>query len=206
MKPTLARRCITRGRVKASARKSTSGWSRLMRPMHHSQKGKALVCGLSTRKMRTPWSIQKRKTPSSASHSSRQASHSKSKGTMSSYFFGGFSAYWIEPSGRRRNHSGCSLTQGWSGDAWKAMSRAISMPRSRAASTSARKSSRVPRSGWMAVWPPPGRRWPRARRGPWDRRRRVLLGPLRKVRADGVDGRQVEHVEAHARPRTAGAR
>ena len=26
---------------------------------------------------------------------------------MSSYFLGGFSAYWIEPSGRRLNHSGC---------------------------------------------------------------------------------------------------
>ena len=28
---------------------------------------------------------------------------------MSWYFFGGFSAYWIVPSGRWRNHSGCSL-------------------------------------------------------------------------------------------------
>ena len=26
---------------------------------------------------------------------------------MSWYFFGGFSAYWIDPSGRSRNHSGC---------------------------------------------------------------------------------------------------
>ena len=26
------------------------------------------------------------------------------------------------------NQSGCSLTQGWSGEHWKAMSRAISMP------------------------------------------------------------------------------
>ena len=34
---------------------------------------------------------------------------------MSWYFFGGFSAYWIVPSGRRRNHSGCSVAYGWSG-------------------------------------------------------------------------------------------
>ena len=31
---------------------------------------------------------------------------------MSSYFFGGFSAYRIEPSGRRLNHSGCCLQPG----------------------------------------------------------------------------------------------
>jgi hypothetical protein len=48
---------------------------------------------------------------------------------MSWYFLGGFSAYWIVPSGRARNHSGCSLTHGWSGDAWKAMSSATSMLR-----------------------------------------------------------------------------
>ena len=31
---------------------------------------------------------------------------------MSWYFLGGFSAYWIVPSGRARNHSGCSLDPG----------------------------------------------------------------------------------------------
>ncbi len=31
---------------------------------------------------------------------------------MSWYFFGGFSAYWMVPSGRLRNHSGCSFTYG----------------------------------------------------------------------------------------------
>ena len=37
---------------------------------------------------------------------------------MSSYFFGGFSACWMVPSGRWRNHSGCSRTHGWSGEHW----------------------------------------------------------------------------------------
>ena len=50
---------------------------------------------------------------------------------MSSYFFGGFSAYLIEPSGRQLNHSGCSRSQGWSGEHWIAKSSAISSPFSR---------------------------------------------------------------------------
>jgi hypothetical protein len=39
---------------------------------------------------------------------------------MSWYFFGGFSAKRMLPSGRRQNHSGCSVTQGWSGEHWSA--------------------------------------------------------------------------------------
>src|SRR3970282_2545901 len=50
LKPSLARRYMTRGRVNASARKSTSGWSALIRVMAHSQNENAFVCGLSTRK------------------------------------------------------------------------------------------------------------------------------------------------------------
>ncbi len=34
---------------------------------------------------------------------------------------GGFSAYWIVPSGRCRNHSGCFATHGWSGEHWSAI-------------------------------------------------------------------------------------
>ena len=66
----MASRSITRGRVKASARKRTSGCSAFSSGITHSQKGKALVWGLSTRKMRTPLSIQKLKTPFRASQSS----------------------------------------------------------------------------------------------------------------------------------------
>jgi hypothetical protein len=47
---------------------------------------------------------------------------------MSSYFFGGFSANLIVPSGRQSNHSGCSLIHGWSGEHWMAKSSAISSP------------------------------------------------------------------------------
>ena len=35
---------------------------------------------------------------------------------MSWYFFGGFSAYAMVPSGRTVNQSGCSFTHGWSGE------------------------------------------------------------------------------------------
>src|SRR5579859_5155579 len=110
LNPSLASRYMTLGRVNASDRKMTSGELRLTSAMSHSQKAKGLVCGLSTRKMRTPCSIQNCTTDKSSCHSSRQLSVSKSNGTMSSYFFGGFSANWIEPSGRCRNHSGCSRT------------------------------------------------------------------------------------------------
>ncbi len=58
----MARVCIIAGRVNASARKSTSGSVLRTSPSSHSQKATGLVCGLSTRKMRTPRSIQWRTT------------------------------------------------------------------------------------------------------------------------------------------------
>src|SRR6266550_1906496 len=58
VKPTLARRCIGRGRVNASERKTTSGCSRLISPIIHCHSANGLVCGLSTRKKRTPCAIQ----------------------------------------------------------------------------------------------------------------------------------------------------
>ena len=42
------------GRVKASARNSTSGWVCFTVSINHCQKFRGLVCGLSTRKMCTP--------------------------------------------------------------------------------------------------------------------------------------------------------
>ena len=73
---------------------------------------------------------------------------------MSWYFFGGFSAYFSVPSGRRLNHSGCSVSHGWSAEHWIAKSSAMSMPCSCAVATSPSKSSIVPRSGCSAVCPP----------------------------------------------------
>ena len=80
LKPTLASRSITRGRVNASARKIVSGCSRRMVAITHSQKANALVWGLSTRKMVTPASIQNRMTSASSVHSACQSSLSKSSG------------------------------------------------------------------------------------------------------------------------------
>ena len=57
------------------------------------------------------------------------------------------------PSARMVNHSGCSLTHGWSGEHCRARSSATSMPSSRVAATNASKSSMVPRSGWIGVVP-----------------------------------------------------
>ena len=74
MKPSLARPFISFGRVKASARKITSGWRSCTSRISHSQNGNGLVCGLSTRKMLTPWSIQNSTTSRSAFHSAPASS------------------------------------------------------------------------------------------------------------------------------------
>jgi hypothetical protein len=66
--PSWASVCIRFGRVKASERKTVSGCSRCTSPITHSQKAKGLVCGLSTRNVRTPWPIQNRKMSRQASH------------------------------------------------------------------------------------------------------------------------------------------
>ncbi len=63
-KPIWARVCIIAGRVNASARKITSGSVRPTSAITFCQNTTGLVCGLSTRKIRTPWSIQCRSTRS----------------------------------------------------------------------------------------------------------------------------------------------
>src|SRR5678809_193784 len=80
VKPSLASLCITRGRVKASDRKITSGCFDFSSEMHHSQKSKALVCGLSTRKIVTPWPIQNSNTLRNSSHRDFHWGESKSNG------------------------------------------------------------------------------------------------------------------------------
>ncbi len=71
---------MTLGRVNASDRKITSGWSRRIRSISQAQNAIGLVCGLSTRKMRTPWPIQYRRTSRHAFQSAtRSASRSGQK-------------------------------------------------------------------------------------------------------------------------------
>ena len=118
---------------------------------------------------------------------------------MSWYFFGGFSAYLIVPSGRWRNHSGMLAHPGMIGRAWNARSSAISSPSRAAASTKRSKSSSVPSPGSTAVCPPsaapiahglPGSSGPGVER---------VVAALAEAAADRVDRRQVEDVEAHRR-------
>ena len=59
---------MTFGRVNASARNTASGCARLTSAIAHSQKRKLLVCGLSTRKARTPSRPQKSITSASSRH------------------------------------------------------------------------------------------------------------------------------------------
>ena len=116
---------------------------------------------------------------------------------MSWYFFGGFSAYAIEPSGSCVNHSGCSRTHGWSGEP-AARGRGRPPGRGSGRAHEGRKSSRVPRSGCTASCPPSadadGPREP----GSSGRRRGCCCVPCGTMRPIGMDRREVEDVEAHA--------
>ena len=60
LKPIFASACIIAGRVNASARNSTSGSVFLTSQISQCQKFSGFVCGLSTRKIFTPWPTQSR--------------------------------------------------------------------------------------------------------------------------------------------------
>src|SRR5216684_7690860 len=104
---------------------------------------------------------------------------------MSWYSLGGFSAYLIDPSGRWRNHCGCSLTHGWSGEHWIAKSSATSIPSFAVVAAKWLKSSRVPSDGSIAVWPPSALPIAHGLPGPAPSDTSLLLGPLRFVRPIG---------------------
>ena len=57
------------GRVNASARKITSGSVLSTSASRRSQNASGLVCGLSTRNIRTPWLIHRRTTRSTSAYS-----------------------------------------------------------------------------------------------------------------------------------------
>src|SRR4051794_2917327 len=107
---------------------------------------------------------------------------------MSWYFFGGFSAYFSVPSGRRWNHSGCSFSHGWSGEHWIAKSTAISIPAFFAAAIIASKSAIVPSSGLTAVWPPSSLPIAHGLPGSFGPAVSVLFGPFRFVLPIGWTG------------------
>ena len=77
LKPIFASVVIIAGRVNASAKKTVSGNSARTSAISHSQNGTDFVCGLSTRKARTPCRHQCTTTSLSASQRPRQSSESK---------------------------------------------------------------------------------------------------------------------------------
>ena len=119
---------------------------------------------------------------------------------MSSYFFGGFSAYWIEPSGRRLNHSGCSVQPGMVGRALDGEIErdfhAVRRRRPRPAGGN-RRACRARDARHR------GRRLPsRSRRGCRDRpgsARKRIVAALAVGVPDRMDRREIEHVEAQRR-------
>ena len=102
------------------------------------------------------------------------------------------------PSARVVNHSGCSLTHGWSGEALqREVQRHLHAQLPGPWRRSSSKSSNVPRSGWMASWPPSGE--PMAHGDPGSPGCGVegVVAALAVRGPDRVDRRQVHHVEAH---------
>ena len=71
---------MTLGRVNASARKITSGCSRLISAMHHSQKANAWCAGCRRGRSARPAPIQKRTRRAAPATAPRQSSLSKSNG------------------------------------------------------------------------------------------------------------------------------
>ena len=117
---------------------------------------------------------------------------------MSWYFFGGFSAYAIVPSGRWWNHSGCFCTQGWSGEHCSAKSSATSRPQlARPGARSGRSPRACPGPGGRRRGRPPGSRSPRARPTSSRAGGQGVVAALAEGGADRVDRRQVDDVEAH---------
>ena len=95
------------------------------------------------------------------------------------------------------NHSGCSVTHGWSGEHCRARSSATSRLFCLALPRKATKSAIGAQVGVDRVVAALGRRRsPTATRGRPGRRRACCSGPCGR-RADRVDRRQVDHVEAH---------
>ena len=77
LKPILASVVIIAGRVKASAKKTTSGSRERISRISHSQNGTGFVCGLSTRNTFTPRSTHSWTTSWSACQSPFQSSESQ---------------------------------------------------------------------------------------------------------------------------------
>src|SRR3954454_22910278 len=107
---------------------------------------------------------------------------------MSWYFLGGFSAYLSVPSGRCWNHSGCSVSHGWSADAFSARSKQTSMPCVLAVLQRLTTSAWVPSSGWTASWPPSSAPIAYGEPGSSGPAVRLLLRPLRLLRPIGWMG------------------
>ena len=175
--------------MNASARKSASGCAALIVLIAHSQNANALVCGLSTRKIVTPWSIQNSKIARSSTHIARQCVGLEVERddvlVLLRRVLRVLDRAVGAPAEELRVLADAGDGRARPGTRCRARS---AMPCSAAASTSARTSSSVPSSGWTAVWPPsaepiahglPGSLGPLSVR---------LLGPLRNARPIGWIG------------------
>ena len=118
---------------------------------------------------------------------------------MSWYFFGGFSAYCTVPSGA----GGTTRVLRDPGMVGRALERDVERDLdallARASSPAGESPPRVPSSDGCAVWPPSrAADRPRAAESSGGGGERVVAA-LALDAADGMDRRQVQHVEAHAR-------
>ena len=173
--------------------------------MHHSQKGKALVCGLSTRKIVTPWSIQKRRRSWSSSHSAAPVLGSEVERVDVLVFLGRVFGVLDGAVGARSEPFGCSRDLGVVGRGLKSDVEGHLDVVLRPTCTKAWKSSSVPRSGWMACGRLRRSRLPTGLPGSPALDSVGVVGALAELAPMGWMGGRYSDVEAQSARRRAGA-
>ena len=166
--------------------------------MHHSQKGKALVWGLSTRKTWTPRLIQNSKTRVELVPQAAPVGRLEVEGVDVLVFLGRIFGVLDGAVGADDEPFGMLGDPGMVGRALEGDVERDLHAMAWAAATRWSKSAKVPSSGMdgcVAAFA--ASRWPRGCRDRLASAVTVLLRPFAEGGADGVDGRQVEHVEAH---------
>ena len=157
--------------------------------MAHSQNGNALVCGLSTRKMRTPCSIQYSNTLASSIHSSRQCFGLEVERIDVLVFLRRVLGVLDAAVGALAEPLGMRLDVRMVGRALERdVERDLDAVLAAACASRRRKSSSVPSAGRIALCPPSSAPMAHGLPTSSGRASSVLFGPLRRSRPIGWIG------------------
>ena len=167
-----------------------------MSAISSSQKGTGLVCGLSTRKMRTPCDIQCRTTRRISGVEALVVAVEIDRVDVL-VLLRRVLGVGDRAVALGREPLGVLLRPRVVGGALqREVQRDLHAEPCAPAATKSSKSSSVPRSGWTASWPPKREPIAHGLPGSLGPGSRVLFGPLRLISPIGRDRRQVDDVEA----------